>query len=160
MAEKEYDRRKAVNYARRWARGRNSAYYNFDSLGGDCTNFVSQCIYAGAGVMNFTPDTGWYYISLSQRSPSWTGVEFLYDFLVNNQSAGPYAREVSSREILPGDIVQLGKKDGDFYHCMIITAVTPRILIASHSYDALNRPLSTYNYEAIRFLHIEGVRTF
>ena len=55
------------------------------NTGGAYENFVSQCIYAGAGVMNFTPDTGWYYISLSQRSPSWTGVEFLYDFLVNNQ---------------------------------------------------------------------------
>lgn len=158
MIEREYDRKKAVNYARRWAKGRNPQYYNFDALGGDCTNFVSQCLYAGSGVMNFGADTPWYYISLSQRSPSWTGVEFLYDFLINNKSAGPYASEVSGNDVFPGDVVQLGKRDGDFYHCMIITAVSPRILIASHSFDALNRPLSTYNYEEVRFLHIEGVR--
>ena len=32
------------------------------------------------------------------------------------------------------------------------------ILIAAHSYDADNRPLSTYDYRAIRFLHFTGVR--
>ena len=32
------------------------------------------------------------------------------------------------------------------------------ILIAAHTYDALDRPLSTYAYEVVRFLHIEGVR--
>lgn len=53
-----YDRARAVAYARRWALERNPAYLNFDGLGGDCTNFVSQCLYAGCGVMNFTPVTG------------------------------------------------------------------------------------------------------
>ena len=28
---------------------RNPAYLDFHGLGGDCTNFVSQCLYAGAG---------------------------------------------------------------------------------------------------------------
>ena len=31
------------------------------------------------------------------------------------------------------------------------------ILIAAQSNDALNRPLSTYNYATARFLHVEGV---
>ena len=43
-----YDRSAAVTYAHRWAFGRNPRYYNFDELGGDCTNFASQCLYAGA----------------------------------------------------------------------------------------------------------------
>ena len=65
MTEKAYDRAAAVAYARRWALGRNPDYYSFSGIGGDCTSFVSQCIYAGAGVMNFTPVFGWYYISAS-----------------------------------------------------------------------------------------------
>ena len=70
-----YDRQAAVRYASRWAYGRNPAYADFDALGGDCTNFASQCLYAGAGVMDFTPTFGWYYRSLRDRAPAWTGVE-------------------------------------------------------------------------------------
>ena len=147
MREIAYNRDAAVAYARRWALGRNRAYYDFEDIGGDCTNFASQCIYAGAPMMNFTPITGWYYRSLSDRTASWSGVEYLYAFLVHNRSAGPYAHPVSQREARPGDIVQLGTRSGRFYHCPVITAVTPTILVAAHTYDALDRPLSSYEYE-------------
>ncbi len=158
MADTAYNRAAAVAYARKWALGRNPAYYDFENIGGDCTNFASQCIYAGAGIMNYTPVTGWFYRSASDRTASWTGVEYLYRFLVNNRGAGPYGRVVSRGEVLPGDIVQLGRWDGDFYHCPVIIATEPQILVAAHSYDSLDRPLSTYSYEVARFIHIEGVR--
>ena len=153
-----YDRNSAVDYARKWAMSRNPAYYDFQSLGGDCTNFASQCIYAGAKVMNTTPVTGWYYYSASNRTASWTGVEYLYEFLVNNSSSGPYAHTVSEAEIQPGDIVQLGNAEGDFYHTPVITAIRPMILVAAHTYDALDRPLASYTYHTARFIHIDGVR--
>ena len=158
MSEIPYDREAAVRYARAWARGRNPAYYDFERIGGDCTNFVSQCIYAGAGVMNFTPVTGWYYRSVNDRAAAWTGVEYLHRFLTGNRSVGPYARIVSQREAMPGDIVQLGTRAGNFYHSPIIIATVPEILVAAHTYDALDRPLSSYVYETARFLHIGGVR--
>ncbi len=160
MREKIYNRSAAVAYARKWAFGRNPEYYNFQNIGGDCTNFASQCIFAGAGVMNYTPDVGWYYRSLYDRAAAWTGVEYLYNFLVNNQSVGPYAREVSRDEVMPGDIVQLGRSNGDFFHTPVIIAVNPVILTAAHTYDALDKPLSAYNYDILRFLHIDGVRTW
>lgn len=87
----EYDRRAAFEYARMWAFRRNPRYYNFDGIGGDCTNFASQCIYAGAAVMNFTPTFGWYYIDINNRAPAWTGVEYLYNFLTDNEGEGPFA---------------------------------------------------------------------
>lgn len=160
MREIPYNRNAAVAYARRWALGRNSAYYDFEKIGGDCTNFASQSIYAGARVMNYTPVMGWYYRSVADRSPAWTGVEYLYRFLVNNRSVGPYGHVVSQREAEPGDIVQLGTPTGDFYHSPVITAVTPEILVAAHTYDALDRPLSSYDYGIARFIHIDGVRTW
>ena len=160
MREIPYNRGAAVDYARRWALSRNPAYYDFSDLGGDCTNFVSQCIYAGAGVMNYTEDIGWYYISASNRSPSWTGVEFLYDFLVNNDSVGPYAYDVEKEELQVGDIIQLGRESGEFYHTLFVMSTYPIILVASHSYDAIDRPLYSYNYYMARFLHIDGVRTW
>lgn len=160
MRDIPYNRAAAVAYARRWALHRNPAYYDFSKIGGDCTNFASQCLYAGARVMNYTPVMGWFYLSLQKRTPSWSGVEYLYNFLTNNKSIGPYAHVVSQAEALPGDIVQLGTDSGDFYHSPVITAITPTILVAAHSDDALDRPLSSYHYDNLRFLHIDGVRTW
>lgn len=153
-----YNRAAVSEYAHKWAFRRNPEYYNFDNIGGDCTNFVSQCIFAGAGVMNYTDTFGWYYNSLADRAPAWSGVEFLYKFLVNNKSVGPYARRVFQNEILIGDVIQLGREDSTFYHSLIVTEIKPEILVTTHTYDASDRALSSYIYTQIRFLHIEGVR--
>ena len=58
MNNLKYNRLKAVEYAKRWAYKRNPKYYNFDEIGGDCTSFISQCIYEGSGIMNYTKDFG------------------------------------------------------------------------------------------------------
>lgn len=160
MRIKRYNRDFAVSYARRWAMERNKAYYDFETIGGDCTNFASQCIYAGAKVMNFTRNTGWYYLSLSNRAPAWTGVEYLHKFLVTNKSAGPFGHLVSADNAEPGDIVQLGTENGNFYHSPVITETYPEILVAAHTYNALDRPLSSYDYATARFIHIDGVRVW
>ena len=72
-----YNREKAVEYADTWAMGRNPAYYDYSNLGGDCTNFISQCLYAGGGIMNYTRDLGWYYNNANDKAPAWTGVSFI-----------------------------------------------------------------------------------
>lgn len=155
----EYRRYEAVAYAERWALGRNPAYYDFSKLGGDCTNFASQCIYAGCGVMNYTPVTGWYYIGVNDRAPAWTGAEELFAFLTANKSVGPFGRVTDSLGVRAGDIVQLGRPDGTFYHTPVIVRVEGEaIYVAAHSEDALFRPLSTYSYSKLRFVHIEGAR--
>lgn len=153
-----YNRENALNYAKEWAFKRNPAYFDFSDLGGDCTNFVSQCLYAGSGIMNYTPNTGWYYISINNRSPSWTGVTFLYDFLVNNRLVGPFGRLVEYWQAEPGDIVQLGRRNGEFYHSLLIVETMPQILVASHTNDAYNRTLNSYSFDRARFIKIDGVR--
>ena len=160
MIELNYNRNAAVEYANRWAMGRNPAYFNFDRYGGDCTNFASQCIYSGSGVMNYTPQVGWYYRSSYDRTASWTGVEYLYNFLISNRLAGPYAIVVNENDALPGDIVQLGDSTENFYHSPVITAIYPEILVAAHTVNSINRPLSSYIYDTARFLHIVGVRKY
>ncbi len=158
-----YDRRAAVLYAHRWAYGRNPAFYDYEHLGGDCTNFASQCIYAGSGVMNFTPTFGWYYIDPDQKAPAWTGVPYLYNFLVREEKTeGPAARPCELSELRPGDLIQLSFDGENFRHTPVVVSVgwpvTPEnVLVAAHSYDADNRPLSTYSYQDIRFLKIFGV---
>ena len=154
-----YNRKAALNYARIWALKRNPLYYDFDGIGGDCTNFVSQCIYAGAGIMNSSKENGWYYRNLNQRSPSWTGVEFLLDFLVGNRSVGPFGHVVSIQDTVAGDVIQL-MNGNDFYHSLLVVENQPMILVAAHSDDAWERPLTEYTFEDAIGIHIDGVRTW
>ena len=153
-----YDREKAIAYARKWAYGRNPAYYNFDALGGDCTNFVSQCLYAGCGVMNYTRDVGWYYSSSYDRAAAWSGVEYLYTFLTANKKAGPYASERPIEEAQPGDIIQLSFNGVTFGHSLFVVRAEPAILISTHTDDWDSRALKTYRFQKARLIHIEGVR--
>ena len=153
-----YDRYAAVDYARQWAFARNPAYSDFDGLGGDCTNFISQCIYAGSKVMNYTPTFGWYYRSLQNRTASWSGVEFLFGFLVHNLSVGPFGHVVSEHEAEIGDIIQLRNSQWDYYHTLIIVDTLPYLTVAAHTFDAFDRPLFDYRFDGMRIIHIDGVR--
>ena len=157
-----YDRKAALRYAHKWAFGRNPAYYDYEELGGDCTNFASQCLYAGTGVMNFTPDLGWYYIDANRKAPAWTGVPYFYNFITRDWNGpGPFGLETTLENLEPGDFVQLRFHKEIFGHTPIIVAMgdpptLENTLIAAHSYDADWRPLSTYFFQEIRFLHILG----
>ena len=68
-----YRRDLAVAYAHRWAYGRNPAYFDYEELGGDCTNYASQCLFAGVGVMNYTPTYGWSAILLQLHDSNASG---------------------------------------------------------------------------------------
>lgn len=157
-----YNRQKAVEYANKWALSRNPKYLDFSKLGGDCTNLCSQCLFAGSGTMNYTPIYGWFYINSSNRSASWTGVTYLFNFLTSNKTKGPFAVEADVSEIELGDIIQLGKVSAPFHHSLVVTRIDgppniDTIYISTHTYDFHNRPLNTYEYNKIRFLHIKGV---
>ncbi len=165
MKQVVYNKNKAIEYARKWAYSRNPKYYNFDLIGGDCTNFVSQCIFEGCPIMNVTKDIGWYYKNGNDKSPSWTGVQFLYNFLTKNYSVGPYGKQVEMKELQEGDIVQLSFNSQYFSHSLIVTKVErvgmlDGIRVASHTEDNFNKKLNEYNFQKIRFVHIEGGRSF
>lgn len=154
-----YNPAKAVEYARTWAMKRNLRYYNFDKLGGDCTNFISQCIYAGSGVMNYTKDTGWYYSSVSNRAAAWSSVDYFYRFLTTNKGKGPYGSTIPVEHSRVGDIIQLSFDGYRFSHSLLITDIrNGEIFITTHSLDSLDRSLDTYSYKKLRAIRIDGVR--
>jgi hypothetical protein len=159
-----YRRWEAVAYAKQWAFGRNKRYFDFSELGGDCTNFISQCLYAGTGVMNETETFGWYYHSLARRAPAWTGVPYLYNFLTRKKAdAGPFGHEVTLEELQPGDIVQLSFDGRQYGHSLLVVERTGQpgpdgVLISTHSQDAFGRTLSSYRYQKARYIHIDGYR--
>jgi hypothetical protein len=64
----------------------------------------------------------------------------------------------------PGDFAQLYFQGEEFGHTPIIVSMgepptLENTLVAAHSYDADWRPLSTYSFQEIRFLHILGAWT-
>ncbi len=157
----QYNRQFAYAYAARWAFDRNPLFYNFTGIGGDCTNFVSQCIFAGCCEMNYTPNTGWYYRGLNDRSPSWSGVSFFYDFITTNQGVGPFGAETAPEAIEVGDVIQLRNELDRHYHTLLVTGFAEgTFLVSAHSDDAFDRRLDSYTYEGERFIHIEGFRRY
>ena len=118
--------------------------------------------------MNFTPTFGWFYRSANDRTPSWTGVEYFYRFLMDNagidgrvvgNGLGPFAEQTAVENLQIGDFVQFGRGTDDLYHTPVVVGFQGGVpLLAAHSYDAYNRPLNTWNYQKIRCLHILGAR--
>ena len=159
MNSKLYDRKSALSYAQKWALSRNPQYYNFDPVGGDCTNFVSQCLFAGSKKMNYT---NWYYNNGYDKSPSWSGVEFLYNFLIKNKGYGPRGIVSTSYNIKIGDIAQLSFDGNHFGHSLFIVGIGSsnslnNIAVATHTFDAFGKRISDYNFAKIRFVHIKDV---
>ena len=142
LVVKPYNRENAVAYARKYAFSQNSLFANFAGIGGNCTNFVSQCIYAGSCEMNYKPTFGWYFISLDESSPSWSGVEYFYNFIIENTDVGPFGRVATSDELENGDVIQLGRNDEGFYHTCWWLALTERIFLLPPKPTTLMQDLS------------------
>ncbi|MEF9991070.1 MAG: amidase domain-containing protein [Romboutsia sp.] len=169
---KEYNRYSAVLYAQSWALSHNPNYKNYEEWGGDCTNFISQCVHAGK--IPFDEDGNeeskkWYWYDDRHRTPSWTSAELFYQYIINNNNEktnnfGIYAREASYNELELGDIVQL-LYSGRAYHTMIITKVLLNgdylidYLECQHTYNLLDYPLSMKEGEK-RYIKILGYYTW
>lgn len=159
LVSKTYNRENAVAYARKYAFSQNSLFASFAGIGGNCTNFVSQAIYAGSCEMNYKPTFGWYFISLDDRSPSWTGVDYFYNFMIENAGVGPFGRVANSDEVELGDVIQLARNEEGYYHSLLVVGFDGEdILVAAQTDNAYARPLSTYDYDYSRFIKILGVR--
>ena len=107
-----YDRNKARDYAETWWNGANPRYLHFEV---DCTNFVSQCLFAGGAPMNYTGkrESGWWYQgrdgSRELWSFSWSVAHSLQSFLA-----------VSASRL--GDVICYDwDGDGRFQHNTIVT---------------------------------------
>lgn len=159
LVTKQYARERALLYAERYAFSQNPIFGNFRGIGGNCTNFVSQCVYAGSCKMNYTATFGWYYVSLDERAPAWTGVDFFYNFITGNEGVGPFGKEASADECEIGDVIQLARESEGYYHTLLIVGFNGEDpLVAAQTDDAFMRPLSTYRYDYLRYIKILGVR--
>ncbi len=105
-------------------------YYDFSNITNayDCTNFVSHALLYGEARIYDTggtgiSGTGWYYRNLSNRSSSWSGVNELYNFVVNNTTKGPGGYSLyypDDKTWTSGDIMQF--HNGSIWrHSTVIT---------------------------------------
>ncbi|NCC78805.1 MAG: hypothetical protein EOM07_04295 [Clostridia bacterium] len=124
--------------------GSGVPYYDFSKIDAayDCTNFVSHALLAGGANPKYT-STGWYYRSLSDRTPSWSGVTQLHSYLVTSttglrgtsSSYFPYA-QTDSALFSDGDILQFN--NGSIWrHSTIITGRYGIYYNGRSSYGAL-----------------------
>lgn len=147
-----YDGGAASTYALNHALNYNPDYADFNGFGGDCTNFVSQCLYEGGGLpMHYgTPytKTCWYYTTSTNRSSSWTGAEELYDYIFSNSSK-INANISNWNSVSFGDIIQL-TSGGEGYHSLIVSGIQyssygkSDLLVCAHTADRRHVSLASY----------------
>lgn len=112
--------------------------------------------------MNYNRENGWYYNNGYDKSPSWSGVEFLKKFLISNKGIGPYGNEVQIENIGVGDIIQISFDGNVFAHTVIVVDrignELGNILISSHTEDSFARSILSYDFGKLRGIRIEGCR--
>ncbi|MBC3889146.1 hypothetical protein GH810_12550 [Acetobacterium paludosum] len=176
--DNKYDAAAAVKYAMAWVdpekviRNENK-YSAYDEYGGNCNNYISQCLFAGGIPMDYIGDVDtqwkWYGETVdldetdSGRSPAWTGVEEFYTYASENTGYGLAA--IVDDNVFSGsagDILQYGQDD-EWLHSVIITKVITDsngnmldYLINSNTTDRINYPASAYGYSDLRLIKIEG----
>jgi len=142
----EYNRVKAVEYANIWWNSYNPRFKVFED---DCTNFVSQCLWAGGAPFSFGERSrGWWYKgegNTANWSFSWAVAHSLRWYLANSNS-GLRATEVANpRDLELGDVICYDfDGDGKWQHNSIVTAKSLNgfPLVNAHTVNSRNRDWS------------------
>jgi hypothetical protein len=162
-----YNASGAVTYANTYALSPNPNYFNNESGGGDCTNFASQVMNVGGGIPEHFGNHGynncWFYTSSSNRSTSWAGAQYLYDYMHSSVSKINYSNS-NWGSVSSGDLIQVGSTTS-IGHSMIVTGivgsssgrsdllVTYRSTKNNHKKNLL---LSSRGNETRQYIHIIG----
>ena len=126
----KYRRNLAVTYAERWWNSPNPQFRYFDD--DDCTNFISQVLWAGGAPMKATGkrDSGWWYFGNGGAgdtwSISWATPHGLYWYLKTSDSylTAKEVSDVYSLEI--GDVIFYDfQSNGRWDHSTVVTAKLP-----------------------------------
>lgn len=96
QADHPYDRQGALDYADAYAMDRSSDWADYSSVGGNCQNYVSQCLLAGGIPMDTVGGAVWKWYGSTPsgsaqaegRSPSWTGVGSFLRYALDNDGFG------------------------------------------------------------------------
>lgn len=139
-----YSRLNARDYALQWwgpnDSDYNPAYSNYNGRGGDCANFVSQCLYTGGVPTSryWCPDSG-----------DWINAANLTSYMVDNG----YATQAAYTSTNAGNFAYTSAGGG---HVVLVTLNdTEHICYTAHNNNRYNQPfstgmLSTYSFYVIK----------
>jgi hypothetical protein len=132
----DYSPSAAVAYARKYALGKAPNFYKAPA---DCTNFISQCVWAGYGgtptaanVENRVRMTDVWYAGSGGGSYNWENVIMFFDYMVSSKTLGPqgYCSDsnprkidrISAASVKVGNVIQLWDSlHQKFCHSMIVS---------------------------------------
>ena len=151
-----------MNYAIKWCYFRNSQYYSY---GQDCTNFVSQCLFAGGIPMTFNVNYDVWHSMRYKNGKSWSDYSWKVSAswrLCNDNfkyfKKSKYAKQVitiydnkesvkfASNKLQIGDPIYFDdNNDGIPNHAAIITKIkNKKIYYTAHSTSNMNKDLEKY----------------
>lgn len=139
-----YNREKAVEYANKWWNGHNPRFRHFKD---DCTNFISQCLYAGGAPMAYgSVNIGWWYRGYGSSSDtwsySWTVAHSLRWYLQKSKSGLMTIVMNNPQDLTYGDIICYDfEGDGKWNHNTIVTAIDSNgmPLVNAHTSNSKHR---------------------
>lgn len=139
-----YDREAVAQYADTWWDMGNPEFKHFDV---DCTNFVSQCLYAGDIPMDYTnkKNQGWWYRKQNgddQWSLSWSVSHSLNWYLADPQSVFQAEKVENPDQLDIGDVITYDwDGDGKFQHSTIVAAKDAQgmPLVNAHTQNSKHR---------------------
>lgn len=121
-----YRREDAVAYADQWWNSGNPEFEEFEV---NCTNYISQCLFAGGAPINYTGrrETGWWYKGYvsgqEQWSYSWAVSDSLENYLARNRSGLTATLIERPEQLQLGDVIFYDwNGDGRYQHSTIVTA--------------------------------------
>ncbi|MCM3000630.1 amidase domain-containing protein [Paenibacillus favisporus] len=161
-----YNRAAAAAYADEWWETSNPEFAVFEV---DCTNYISQCLFAGGAPIHYTGkrESGWWYKgyvgSKEWWSYSWAVSNALQSFL-SSSSWGLRGELVERPEqLMLGDVIFYDwDGDGSFQHSTIVTAfdaggsplVNAHTVSSKHRFWDYKDSYAWSENTVYRFLHI------
>jgi hypothetical protein len=132
-------------YAEKYWTNYNTAYRRYSGAGGDCTNFLSQSLYAGGWkkVLSSAEDYGTWYSKSSGESDTWIGVNEWSWF---TQTARRTTALANAYQMDVGDVLQMDfDEDGSKDHSMMTTyrGSSGVPYLTSHDADTYRRSLAS-----------------
>ena len=150
-----YDPQAAVNYAEAWWNGRNPAYHDYSGSGGDCANFVSQCLIAGGLDLSAGPG-----VDGRGCIPSVVNLDYNLRHYQNTQY------QVGGSEplwVVKGDPILFYSNDGTHHHSAfgVVGDASHYWHGNAHTMDCYHKPISWFlsdpNLDYCVYFHIKGV---
>jgi hypothetical protein len=141
-----YNRNKVQDYVNTWWNSFNPDYLFFKE--DDCTNFVSQCLFAGNAPMNYTGkrELGWWYQGKSGKqelwSLSWAVADSLRRYLTGGLKDWHAETVDSPLKLTIGDVISYDwDGNGHYQHSAIVSDLDAHgmPLVSAHTTNSKNR---------------------